>query len=114
MVPLLFLLLISFAHASTCGLYEFQATPYIDDDRILLKLHEKTQSEILIHVKTSDYPDLAPYIGVPVKGEVLIDPLMGPREYGAKKFSKLDYGIPDPLNPMLHHYLRLLKEEKCQ
>jgi hypothetical protein len=109
---MLWLFLSTLAYAQ-CGTYEFKGTPRIVEDQMQVVLNEKSLSQFILYPAMSDQMKLAPYVDLMVQGELRISKMIEPREGDAVDFMKLDYAIPDPLNPVQNSFLRLKKEETC-
>lgn len=109
---MLWIFLSSLAFAQ-CGTFEFKGTPRIVDDKMQVVMNEKSLSQFVLYPAMSEQIKLAPFVDLIVQGELRISKLIEPREAEAAEFIKLDYALPNPLNPVQDSFLRLKKEEAC-
>lgn len=119
-MPFLFwtLFIQSFAFAEplglkSCGIYAFQGIPKLLDKKMILVLNEKSLSELVIDVSKQDQLIFAPYLNIVTKGELEVTKMTDFKTVTAK-FLKLDYGMPNPLNPAKHSFISLKASKKCR
>ena len=99
---------------NSCGEFEFRGVPQIDDKEMIVVINNKSKSEIRILIPLSEQSRITPYLKHTVEGKIKISKIKNLWRGEAIELKDIRLIVPDPLNPSINSFLKIIKSKKCQ